>query len=113
MAAHATQDHHTGWQQQQQQQPTEQPMQAHYQQPQHNYIFGTHQQQPPFVQPHINPRFASQFGVNFGYAQPPYYPQNVQYPHQDLNTGDSNWTDEWTVYGGGGDSSGAGDNRTI
>ncbi|KAJ7897194.1 Gar1/Naf1 RNA binding region-domain-containing protein, partial [Mycena olivaceomarginata] len=51
---------------------------------------------PPFVQPHINPRFASAFGMNmeFQQAQPhPYYQ-----PQPQPQTG-GNWTDEWTVHG--------------
>lgn len=49
--------------------------------------------QQPFVQPHINPRFASAFGMNLNFQHPqPYY----QPP------GGSNWTDEWTVHSGGG-----------
>ncbi|KAJ7109895.1 Gar1/Naf1 RNA binding region-domain-containing protein [Mycena epipterygia] len=50
--------------------------------------------QQPFVQPHINPRFASAFGMNmnlnFQHPQPYYQPP-----------GGSNWTDEWTVHSGG------------
>ncbi|KAJ7161259.1 Gar1/Naf1 RNA binding region-domain-containing protein [Mycena crocata] len=53
----------------------------------------------PFVQPHINPRFASAFGMNFDFRQPqPYYQPSP------TNT-NGNWTDEWTVHSAGNDSS--------
>ncbi|KAJ7654829.1 Gar1/Naf1 RNA binding region-domain-containing protein [Mycena rosella] len=53
----------------------------------------------PFVQPHINPRFTSAFGMNFDFQHPqPYY----QPPPS--NNG-SSWTDEWTVHSGGGNDS--------
>ena len=41
-----------------------------------NYNFGYQQ---PFVQPHINPRFASQFGMNLAYAQQMQYAGYGQY----------------------------------
>ncbi|KAJ6575434.1 Gar1/Naf1 RNA binding region-domain-containing protein [Mycena capillaripes] len=66
--------------------------------PSHQFNYGY----PPFVQPHINPRFASAFGMNFGVQQahpPPYYQP------QPSPSGGSSWTDEWTVHGGGNDPS--------
>ena len=80
---------------------------------QHQFNFGT---QPSFVQPHINPRFASQFGMNFGYMQPRFYPQ--QGPHgytSNLTRGShspGNWVDEWTVHGRSGADAGTGDQST-
>ncbi|KAJ7170165.1 Gar1/Naf1 RNA binding region-domain-containing protein [Mycena filopes] len=59
---------------------------------------------PQFVQPHINPRFASAFGMNLDFQNPspqPYY----QPPPP---SGGSSWTDEWTVHGGGNDASNGG-----
>ncbi|EGN93097.1 hypothetical protein SERLA73DRAFT_78943 [Serpula lacrymans var. lacrymans S7.3] len=55
-----------------------------------------------YVQPHINPRFASAFGMNFNHTAPSWRgpPQQGQY-----NLGyqaaqpPQNWSDEWTVHG--------------
>ncbi|TFK41856.1 Gar1/Naf1 RNA binding region-domain-containing protein [Crucibulum laeve] len=63
-------------------------------------------QQMPFVQPHINPRFASAFGMGFGGSmQTQQYPQHGHYSHSDAGSMDSvpptiqsNWTDEWTIH---------------
>lgn len=66
--------------------------------PSHQFNYGY----PPFVQPHINPRFASAFGMNFGVQQPhpaPYYQPQPPPP------GGGSWTDEWTVHNGGTDHS--------
>ena len=53
--------------------------------------------QQPFVQPHINPRFASQFGLNLGYAQPMQYAGYEQYgmgyPAGGQMSGGDQWTD--------------------
>ncbi|KAJ7293014.1 Gar1/Naf1 RNA binding region-domain-containing protein [Mycena rebaudengoi] len=56
--------------------------------PSHQFNFGYQQ---PFIQPHINPRFASAFGINF-------QPREQYEPHQTPPSGGS-WTDEWTVHG--------------
>ncbi|KAJ6520137.1 Gar1/Naf1 RNA binding region-domain-containing protein [Mycena sanguinolenta] len=50
---------------------------------------------PPFVQPHINPRFASAFGMNLDFQQA--QPQPSPYYQPPPPTGGS-WTDEWTVH---------------
>ncbi|KAJ7269410.1 Gar1/Naf1 RNA binding region-domain-containing protein [Mycena haematopus] len=57
---------------------------------------------PPFVQPHINPRFASAFGMNFDFQQAQLQPLPHYQPSP--QTGGS-WTDEWTVHTGMNDSS--------
>jgi len=49
---------------------------------------------PPFVQPHINPRFAAAFGMNFDFQ----HPQPTPYYQPPPSAG--SWTDEWTVHGG-------------
>jgi H/ACA ribonucleoprotein complex non-core subunit NAF1 len=74
--------------------------------PQQQYNFGT---QPPFVQPHINPRFASQFGMNVGLLQPQLYSQYGQYESNATNARSStgNWVDQWTVPVHGGNLGGA------
>ncbi|KAJ6609385.1 hypothetical protein B0H10DRAFT_2298041 [Mycena sp. CBHHK59/15] len=43
-------------------------------------------------------RFASAFGMNFDFQQPQQY--HDQAYHQPPPSGNSNWTDEWTVHGG-------------
>lgn len=70
------------------------------QQNQHQFSFGSEAYQQNYIQPHINPRFASAFGMNMGYLQPQAYPQYGQYG-QGLNTNQtsSSWLDEWTVHG--------------
>ncbi|KAJ7754937.1 NAF1-domain-containing protein [Mycena maculata] len=50
--------------------------------------------QQPFVQPHINPRFASAF-MNFDFQ----HPQSSQ-PYYQPPPSSSSWTDEWTVHSG-------------
>ncbi|KAF8215868.1 Gar1/Naf1 RNA binding region-domain-containing protein [Mycena galopus ATCC 62051] len=57
--------------------------------PQYNFGY------PPFVQPHINPRFASAFGMNFDFQQA--QPHPAPYYQPPPPTG-GNWTDEWTVH---------------
>ncbi|KAJ7459102.1 NAF1-domain-containing protein [Mycena galericulata] len=65
--------------------------------PSHQFNFGYQQQ--PFVQPHINPRFASAFGMSFEFQHPqPPPPQPQPYYQPPLATG--SWTDEWTVHSG-------------
>ncbi|KIJ66237.1 hypothetical protein HYDPIDRAFT_26605 [Hydnomerulius pinastri MD-312] len=72
-----------------------------YQQPNN---LPTQNYQQPFVQPHINPRFASAFGFNFqgtpgqwhSQQQMPGTPYYMSQPQQ-------NWADQWTVH----DSTGA------
>ncbi|KAJ7786642.1 Gar1/Naf1 RNA binding region-domain-containing protein, partial [Mycena metata] len=54
---------------------------------------------PQFIQPHINPRFASAFGMNFDFQNP--HPQSYHQPPPSGAMGGSNWADEWTVHGGG------------
>jgi len=66
--------------------------------PSQQFDFGGY---PPFVQPHINPRFASAFGMNFDFQQAQPHPSAYYQPPP----ADGNWTDEWTVHGGGNDSS--------
>ncbi|KAJ6566002.1 Gar1/Naf1 RNA binding region-domain-containing protein [Mycena sp. CBHHK59/15] len=67
--------------------------------PSHQFNFAyPNAYQSPFVQPHINPRFASAFGMNFDFQQPQQY--HDQAYHQPPPSGNSNWTDEWTVHGG-------------
>ncbi|KAJ7040299.1 Gar1/Naf1 RNA binding region-domain-containing protein [Mycena alexandri] len=58
---------------------------------------------PQFIQPHINPRFASAFGMNFDFQNP--HPQSYYQPPP---PGGSSWADEWTVHGGGNDASNGG-----
>ncbi|KAJ7193297.1 Gar1/Naf1 RNA binding region-domain-containing protein [Mycena pura] len=48
----------------------------------------------PFVQPHINPRFASAFGLNV-YPQP----QPQPYYYQPALSAGGGWNNEWTVHG--------------
>ena len=69
--------------------------------PQNQFQFG---QPGGYVQPHINPRFASQFGMNLGFQGPPqYYPQEARFGQPYSPIGD--WADQWTVHGhGAGDS---------
>ncbi|KAJ7103223.1 NAF1-domain-containing protein [Mycena belliarum] len=61
--------------------------------PSHQLNFGyqPHQQSFQVVQPHINPRFASAFGLNLDFQQQTqgYYPPAAS---------GSSWTDEWTVH---------------
>jgi H/ACA ribonucleoprotein complex non-core subunit NAF1 len=79
-----------------------------YQNPQfqagQQYQFGAQGYPPPFVQPHINPRFASTFAINMGMTQAqqftPYNPHMENYVNASLQNG-SNWADEWTVSTGG------------
>ncbi|KAF4573233.1 hypothetical protein EYR36_007743 [Pleurotus pulmonarius] len=63
----------------------------------------------PYVQPHINPRFASMFGINPNMASQTHHMVFGQGPGQGAtmsNVGDgrnqvsSNWSDEWTVHQG-------------
>ena len=65
--------------------------------------------QPPFVQPHINPRFAGAFGMNMGVPPPhhPTFPQNDTHDRMNEDpTNNSKWADEWVVLTG--DASGDG-----
>ncbi|KAK7063953.1 Gar1/Naf1 RNA binding region-domain-containing protein [Favolaschia claudopus] len=62
---------------------------------------------PPFVQPHINPRFASAFGMNMQFQPPPqsyYHPPPPPQPQIPQTGQGGSWTDEWTVHNGGNDS---------
>jgi H/ACA ribonucleoprotein complex non-core subunit NAF1 len=57
---------------------------------------------PPFVQPHINPRFASAFGLhmnmNMGSMQPQQYdPYEGSNMHSVSSLQTSDWADEWAV----------------
>ena len=55
---------------------------------------------PPFVQPHINPRFASAFGLhmNMGSTQhQPYDPYEGGSIHSVSSLQTSDWADEWAV----------------
>ncbi|KAL0581051.1 hypothetical protein V5O48_000944 [Marasmius crinis-equi] len=62
--------------------------------------------QQPFIQPHINPLFAAQFGMpqamGFGrmqQGQPEMQSERFTNTPQSLNPG-GHWTDQWTVHGG-------------
>ena len=60
-----------------------------------DYNFGYQQ---PFVQPHINPRFASQFGMSIAYGQPMQYPGYGQYGMSYAANGGAQhgeWSQEW------------------
>jgi H/ACA ribonucleoprotein complex non-core subunit NAF1 len=81
---------------------------------QQNYNFNSPGYQHPYVQPHINPRFASAFGIDVGYLQQaqmvtPSYGQNA---YEGLDTeqrpSQENWLEEWTVYGSQQDVPGSG-----
>lgn len=56
----------------------------------------SYEYQQPFVQPHINPRFASQFGMNVAYAQPMQYAGYGQYGMGYAANGNMP-NNEWTV----------------
>ncbi|KAJ6502674.1 Gar1/Naf1 RNA binding region-domain-containing protein [Mycena vulgaris] len=58
----------------------------------------------PFVQPHINPRFASAFGMNFDFQQQQQQQQQKQPYYPPPPSSGSSWTDEWTVHNGNGSS---------
>ena len=67
--------------------------------PPNQFQFG---QQGGYVQPHINPRFASRFGINLGFQSPlQHYPQQTHIAQPYSPIGDTNWADQWTVHGHG------------
>jgi H/ACA ribonucleoprotein complex non-core subunit NAF1 len=74
------------------------PHQYHY-----DLDFNSVGYQQSYVQPHINPRFASAFGIDVGYLQQTHMmaPAYGQSTHEGLDTdrrpSQENWLEEWTV----------------
>ncbi|KAI0059489.1 NAF1-domain-containing protein [Artomyces pyxidatus] len=66
--------------------------------------FGGGMPSQQFVQPHINPRFASAFGFDMGYMQPQQqaYPMYGQYGAGGRGYGSSEWTGDWNASDGSG-----------
>ena len=73
------------------------------QQPQQLFNFGPLGYQQSYVQPHINPRFAAQFGINLDFEQPQPYSHHEPYGQGFGAVPErhpvSNGSDEWIVHG--------------
>ncbi|KAH7930936.1 NAF1-domain-containing protein [Leucogyrophana mollusca] len=75
----------------------------------------SYQQQQQYVQPHINPRFASAFGFNMNVGPAQWYGYDYGQPHEAPSSNgyqgsdpQRDWTEEWTVHGHpSGDNGGA------
>jgi H/ACA ribonucleoprotein complex non-core subunit NAF1 len=77
--------------------------------PMQSYAIDPRWYQYPYVQPHINPRFASAFGLNvMGMTQPQTYEparSSEGYESEEYTSTQHHSVDEWTVYAAQGDSS--------